>query len=97
MNQNLQQQYNELPFFQPSYIKPVYAYTVDSFVNHMMKQDILNEYNNYINEANYYLSQINTFQYTALRVENNKLCFNLNDHNAQSDLENFEAVGGSTY
>lgn len=93
MNQNLQQQYNELPFFQPSYIKPVYAYTVDSFVNHMMRQDVLNEYNNYINEANYYLSKINTFQYTALRVENNKLCFNLNDHNAQSDLENFEAVG----
>ena len=81
------------PYFQPSYIKPLYTYAADSYVNMMMTQDILSEYNHYINESNYYINQINTYLYTALRVENNQLCFILNDNvNVRSNLENFEEV-----
>ena len=93
MNNN---QINSLPFFQSSYVKPVYTYAVENYVNGMMRQDVLNEYNYYINESNYYLSQINTYQYAALKIENNQLIFQPNqnyfNNKVNSNLDNFEVV-----
>ena len=75
-----------------TYLKPIPSYIVNNFVQQMMTKDTLNEYYSYINECNFLLNQINTYEQSSLWIKNNYLYFNLNGKIINRDLNNYNDI-----
>lgn len=75
-----------------SFLKPIPSYIVNNFVQQMMTHDTLNEYYSYINQCNFLLNQINTYEQNSLWIENNYLYFNLNGISIDCDLNNYNDI-----
>lgn len=79
-------------FLKSAYFKPIAQYVVNDYISNMMSNDSQNLYYHYINEAIYYLNQINTYQLKLLWIEQNNMFLNLDGEIIKNDLNNLEAI-----